>query len=337
MILILLSTVLNLFIILNYLKISHILKLYDYPDKKRKIHLKKVPLLGGIIIYLNFLLLFFYTIFYPGFFEENLKTFFLTKLNFLNLFIISSLVFLLGIYDDKKNLNANLKLVALIILTYFLLKSDENVIIENIKFVTINFDLNLHSFSIFLTILCFVLFINASNMYDGIDLQIGPYFIFIFLIFIFKLKLLLFSVTFLIPLLVFCYLNFNGKIFIGNSGAYFVSFIIAFIFVKQNNLYSIISTEEIFLAMSIPGLDMFRLFIYRILKKRNPFSADKKHLHHYLLSNFNIRISQIYIFVLNISPFCFYQLFKSINVIFITIIIYILIYFLLLKKTENDY
>ena len=36
-----------------------------------------------------------------------------------------------------------------------------------------------------------------------------------------------------------------------------------------------ISPEEIFLIMSIPGLDMLRLFIYRIINKKNPFSADK--------------------------------------------------------------
>ena len=40
MILILASLILNFFIILNYKKISKIIGIYDYPDKKRKIHLK---------------------------------------------------------------------------------------------------------------------------------------------------------------------------------------------------------------------------------------------------------------------------------------------------------
>ena len=88
--------------------------------------------------------------------------------------------------------------------------------------------------------------------------------------------------------------------------------------------------------MSIPGLDMFRLFIYRILKKRNPFSADQEHLHHYMIKNFNIRISQVFIFVLNIIPFCLYQFYKSLYVIFVTIAAYTLIYILLfIKKKIN--
>ena len=39
---------------------------------------------------------------------------------------------------------------------------------------------------------------------------------------------------------------------------------------------------EIILFM-YPGLDMFRLFIQRLLKKKNPFKADMSHIHHLLL------------------------------------------------------
>ena len=39
----------------------------------------------------------------------------------------------------------------------------------------------------------------------------------------------------------------------------------------------------------IPGLDMFRLFLERIFNKKNPFSPDNKHLHHYLIKNFDLK------------------------------------------------
>jgi len=336
MILILVSLILNFLIILNYKKISNIIGIYDYPDKKRKIHLKKVPLIGGIVVYINFFLLFISVIFIPDFFVENLKIFFTKKSNFLNLFFISSFIMLLGIYDDKKNLNANLKFIILIICTYILLIINNDLIIDSIFLISLNFVFFTYDYAIFFTILCFLLFINASNMYDGINLQLGPYFIFIFFVFIFKLELFIFSTLFLIPLFAFCYLNYNGKIFLGNSGAYFISFLIASIFIAQNNLDTMISPEEIFLIMSIPGLDMFRLFIYRIFIKKNPFSADQEHLHHYMIKNFNIRISQVYIFLLNIIPFCLYQFYKSLYLIFVTIAAYTLIYILLfLKKKRN--
>jgi UDP-GlcNAc:undecaprenyl-phosphate/decaprenyl-phosphate GlcNAc-1-phosphate transferase len=336
MILILISLIINFFFILNYKKISSIINLYDYPDKKRKIHSKKIPLIGGIIIYINFFLLLIFVVSIPDFFEENLKSVFNKKSNFINLFFISSFIMFLGIYDDKKNLNAYLKLLILIIFTYILLTFNNDLIIDSIFLILLNFEFLTHNYAIFFTILCFLLFINASNLYDGINLQLGPYFIFIFFIFIFKLELLLFSILFLIPLFVFCYLNYNGKIFLGNSGAYFISFLIASILIIQNNLDTVISPEEIFLIMSIPGLDMLRLFIYRIFKKKNPFSADKEHLHHYMIINFNMRVSQVYIFVLSIIPFCLYQFYKSLYVIFATIVAYILIYILLfIMKKRN--
>ncbi|WP_428079458.1 MraY family glycosyltransferase [Candidatus Pelagibacter sp.] len=336
MILILLSIILNLLIVLNYKKISELLDIYDYPDKIRKIHSKKIPLIGGIIIYINFFFIFIFVIFIPDFFDTNLKSFFIKKSNFINLFLISSLIMFMGIYDDKKNLNAYLKFLILIILTFFLLKFNNDLIIQSIFFSSINYEIYTHDYGIYLTILCFLLFINASNMYDGINLQLGPYFVFIFFIFIFRLELYLFSSLLLIPLFIFCCLNYNGKIFIGNSGAYFVSFLVSSIFIIQNNFTSKISTEEIFLIMSMPGLDMLRLFIYRIFKKKNPFSPDKKHLHHYMIKNFNTRISQVYIFLINIAPFCFYQLYESLNMIFITLAVYILLYILLFNKKTKD-
>jgi UDP-GlcNAc:undecaprenyl-phosphate GlcNAc-1-phosphate transferase len=335
MIYFLLSLILNLILILKYKKISRFLGIYDYPNKIRKIHSIKIPLIGGIIIYINFILLFIFAIFVSEFFEENLKSFFIKKSNFQNLFFIFSLIMFMGIFDDKKNLNANVKFIILIILSYFFLKFNNDLIIQSIFFYSINYEFYTHNYGIFLTILCFLLFINASNMYDGINLQLGPYFIFIFFIFIFKLDLFLFSIAFLIPLFTFCYLNYSGKIFIGNSGAYSISFLIAAIFILQHNFTNKISAEEIFLIMSIPGLDMLRLFIYRILKKRNPFSADRKHLHHLMIENFKIRIVQVYIFVINITPFFLYQFYESLYVIFITICAYILLYTLLFIKKNK--
>ena len=38
--------------------------------------------------------------------------------------------------------------------------------------------------------------------------------------------------------------------------------------------------------MCIPGLDMFRLFLFRITNGQNPFNADNNHIHHILLEIF---------------------------------------------------
>ena len=43
----------NFLFLFFYRKISNIFNVFDVPDLKRKIHTKKIPLLGGLIIFLN--------------------------------------------------------------------------------------------------------------------------------------------------------------------------------------------------------------------------------------------------------------------------------------------
>ena len=326
--------IINFIIINNYKKISNILNIFDHPDQYRKSHLKKTPLIGGIFIYVNFLIYFIFIVFFQNYYEDHKDLILFTKSSFNNLFLFSTLIFLVGLYDDKKNLNASLKFSIFIILVYYLLTLNNELIIEYIYFSSLNHTIFLHNFSIFFTVLCFLLFINASNMFDGMDLQLGPYFIFIFILFFTELELNLLSLVFLISLFSFCFLNFNSKVFIGNSGAYFISFLIAYIFILQNNLNMKISVEEIFLIMSIPGIDMFRVFLHRLVKKKNPFSGDRNHLHHYLMQKYSLRISQILLLIINIAPFFAYQIFESIIIFGITVLFYFLLYFYLISNNR---
>jgi UDP-GlcNAc:undecaprenyl-phosphate/decaprenyl-phosphate GlcNAc-1-phosphate transferase len=327
--------IINFMIIYNYEKISNIINIFDHPDQYRKSHLKKTPLIGGIFIYVNFLIYFIFIVFFQNYYDDYKDLILFTKSSFNNLFLFSTLIFLVGLYDDKKNLNASLKFSIFIILVYYLLTLNNELIIEYIYFSSLNYTIFLHNFSIFFTVLCFLLFINASNMFDGMDLQLGPYFIFIFILFFTELELNLLSLVFLISLFSFCFLNFNSKVFIGNSGAYFISFLIAYIFILQNNLNMKISVEEIFLIMSIPGLDMFRVFLHRLVKKKNPFSGDRNHLHHYLMQKYSLRISQILLLIINIAPFFAYQIFESIIIFGITVLFYFLLYFYLIINNRE--
>ena len=85
--------------------------------------------------------------------------------------------------------------------------------------------------------------------------------------------------------------------------------------------------------MSIPGLDMFRLFCIRILKGQNPFKADNNHLHHLFLRKFKFSQSFLLIQFLIIAPIIFYLLQgSSVISVIVAIIIYLLsLLFLKLK------
>ena len=48
---------------------------------------------------------------------------------------------------------------------------------------------------------------------------------------------------------------------------------------------------KFFLIMLIPGLELIRLTISRLLQSRHPFSADQNHLHH--LMNKKIKLKKI--------------------------------------------
>ena len=68
----------------------------------------------------------------------------------------------------------------------------------------------------------------------------------------------------------------------GDAGIYYLSALIGFNIINFSN-QKLIFSEEIFLVMILPGLDMLRLFIIRIFQKKDPFSPDQNHIHHLIL------------------------------------------------------
>ena len=247
-------------------KIAKIFNLYDRPNK-RKIHKNNVPIVGGIIIYFIILLNFF--------FLKNLDT---------KILIFASSFFIIGLLDDIFSISPNIRLMILCAVSLIFLIFFENL---NIKFLHVEKMgiINLENLSIFFTILCLLLFQNAMNMIDGINGLSGS----LFLIFSFFLIFLIgpdqFIYLIILCLIGFLFFNIKNKVFLGDAGIYFLSIIFGIYFIQNSNKFLIYS-EEIFLAMLIPGVDMFRLFIIRILNKRNPFKPDKKHLHHLLIKKY---------------------------------------------------
>ena len=86
--------------------------------------------------------------------------------------------------------------------------------------------------------------------------------------------------------LFFLYFNLKSKIFLGDSGSLVISFLFSVMIIKFYNSSNNFVCEEIFILMMLPGIDMTRLFIERMIRKKNPLKADKNHLH-LLLKSFN--------------------------------------------------
>ncbi len=271
----LIIVILNILFFFNLNKISNLLNIYDLPDFKRKIHKVKIPQIGGIIFFLNFIL---YLVFDKFYFNE------LQGLSYFVIFFSSLSIFLIGIFDDKYNLNAKIKGILFIIIFFFTIIFEKNLSINNLIFSISEFTINTKSFSTIFTIICLFLFVNAFNMFDGINGQIGIYLIIIFSYLIFKNLYLNLSIWIIISLLFFLYYNLKGKIFFGDNGSLFISFMFALLIINTNNRNLNIYADEIFILMMLPGIDMARLFIERIYNRKNPFKADNNHLHHILNS-----------------------------------------------------
>ena len=311
----------NIFLIINFPKIKFFKSNLDIPDKKRKIHSKPTPLAGGIILFLNMILYFFIINFNQDLILienvfDNIFSF--------NIFILIYLfIFILGYFDDKFNLNANLKLIILTFLILILLIIDQNLIIKNIQLSFIKQNLILNNFGILFTLFCFLVFMNALNMFDGINLQSTIYSFIVFTsIYLFFLDSIMIKIL-IIFLIGFSYLNYRNKSFLGDSGTLALAFIIGYFFIRLYNLNLIQNADEIVIYMMIPGLDLIRLFVIRIFRKRNPLSSDRLHLHHLIISKYSFKTTIIIISLLIIIPIVLnYFDFKNFYNLLITIVLY---------------
>ena len=319
----------NFILFLNNKKIASVFNLYDKPDDNRKIHKFNVPITGGIIIIINIFLILIFQLLNLDYLL-NLNVFF-SKQDFLIFFISLILVFLIGFFDDKFKITATKKFSVMIILFLFIIIFSNDLLIKEIKvsFLQNSYFLN-NYVSIIWTLLCFLLFVNALNMFDGINYQVTIYSILICIFFILNDYYIFFFIILKMSLIFFLILNHYNRAFLGDSGSYLLGFIFSYFFIKFYNQTNLINTDQIVLFMIIPGLDLMRLFIYRIYKGNYPFTPDRNHLHHILLLKNNLIITNIKIFLLTAIPAIigFYLGFTYLLLI-IQIIIYI--YFLLNK------
>ena len=306
--------IINLIIIQFFEPIKKFFNIFDKPDKIRKFHLKKISILGGFLIYFNILV----SSLFLFFFEQKELLFNFSQTKYVIFISILSLIFILGYYDDKYLIDPNSKLVILTIILLSFVYLYPEFILHKIRFSFLSNEIELKSFSIIFTILSLLLFINAFNMLDGINLQIGFYSLIIIFFFISFNKNLFFLTTIFISLIFYLFLNFKNKTFLGDGGTYLLSFIFSLFFINNYNL-NLIFADQALIFMLYPGLEIIRLFFFRLIINKHPFSADRHHLHHYLIQKVGyfktflvIQFLIIFPIILFLSNFKFFAFFFGI-------------------------
>lgn len=299
-------------------KISKIINIYDIPDNNRKLHENPVPLMGGVLLFINFIIIILFI------------NFDIKLINF-NILLFSCLFFLVGIIDDKYNLLPASKFFLNIIILLLFFKINENFLIQKFEFYNLELNLNYY-ISFFFSILCVLIFINALNLFDGLNLQTLIY-CSITLIYLFykdnDLKHIIIIIFALICLIPF---NHKNKLFLGDNGVYLLGGFLSLSVLNLHNINQKISAEEIFVIMMVPGLDMLRLFIERLLKRKNPFAGDRKHIHHLLNDKYGYRHAIIVLFFLIFAPVSLLFFIDTQIIIILYLVCYIFIMSKIYKK-----
>ncbi|RIL72439.1 undecaprenyl/decaprenyl-phosphate alpha-N-acetylglucosaminyl 1-phosphate transferase [Staphylococcus devriesei] len=273
LLLIAVTLVISLIITPVVIKVSIKLDLVDRPNY-RKIHTKPVSVLGGTVILLSFLI----GIWLGHPIEREVRP----------LVIGVIVMYLIGLIDDIYDLKPILKLLGQIVAASIVVFYD--ITIDFISFPmgpTIHFGI----FSIPITIIWIVAITNAINLIDGLDgLASGVSAIgLITIAFIAVLQANVFIImicsVLIGSLLGFLFFNFHpAKIFLGDSGALMIGFIIGFLSLLGFKNITFISLFFPIVILAVPFIDTLFAMIRRMKNKQHIMQADKSHLHHRLLA-----------------------------------------------------
>ena len=256
------------------IRFSAQLQLLDRPGDTRKVHDRIVPRSGGLAIVLG--------AFLPLIFLLPIKN------EFIGLFWGGLVIALFGYLDDRFDLNYKWKFIGQIIAVLTVMAG--GVVMHRVAFFGL--DIAPVYLSYPLTFFFLLAATNAVNLSDGLDgLAAGISLFSLALIAVFSIRIendaiALFALAMVGGLLGFLRFNtYPARIFMGDTGSQFLGFTIASlaILVSQNE-YSAMSPVIPLLILGLPILDTITVIIIRIKEKRSPFSADKKHLHHQLMS-----------------------------------------------------
>lgn len=252
----------------------------DIPKDERRVHDHPIPRLGGLAIFIAFLagVLIYVDIDYQ----------------IQGILIGAVIIVILGVIDDIVALSAKVKLVgqiaaAVVVVLYGVKIETVGLVFESLGFWNLGF------LSIPITIIWIVGVTNSVNLIDGLDgLACG-------VSTIASVTMLVVAMTvveedFTVPLILaalvgaclgFLPYNFNpAKIFMGDTGALFLGYILSTISVLGLfKFYTVVSVVVPFLALGLPIVDTASAIIRRVARGQSPMAPDRGHLHHKLLDS----------------------------------------------------
>lgn len=250
----------------------------DVPKDARRMHKVPIPRLGGLAIFIGFMV--------------SILLFVRITPEMQSILLGAVIIVVLGVVDDIMALPAMLKFVVQIVAAsipathgvQILAFSNPNIFSDNLYWV-------LGWLSIPFTVIWIVAITNAVNLIDGLDgLANGVSAISATTILVIALVGGQGQVAIVLAALVgacigFMPYNMNpAKMFMGDTGATFLGFILATMSIQGLfKYYAVISFVVPFLILGLPIFDTAFAFIRRIAHGQSPMHADRSHIHHRLI------------------------------------------------------
>jgi len=263
----------------------HIATKYHIGDMPgpRKVHKAFIPYLGGVAIYISFLIgMGLSFLLMPEYFSFASK--------YHSFLLISSITMVaVGLYDDLKRLGFATKFYAQILAGIIVVIGGYRV--ESFYLPLIG-TIHLGAFSPVFMILWIVFFTNALNLLDGLDGLASGVSTIIFssfaIISFYSGKPLLGVINIVLIASNLGFLRYNyhpASIFMGDSGSLFLGYAVSILSLETGKIHgNSVDLLLVLTILAIPFLDTTISFFRRASQKAHPFLADKEHIHHRLMS-----------------------------------------------------
>ena len=319
--------------LINFFIKKNKLFLNDYQLDHQKLTNNQVSLIGGYFLVIPIIF----------FFEGN----------YIFFSIVFVLIFILGIFSDLNILSSPKKrfVIQLFLILTFVFVNKIEVFPTRIDFIDEHLSRTIWSY--FFTVFCLMILLNGSNFVDGLNGLLLGYILIIFFM-VLKLNLITnfnvsdgkFYLIFYAFFIIYLFNLFN-QFFLGDSGAYSLSFLIGFMLIEIYSKNLFVSPYFIILLLWYPCFENFFSILRKLVKKKSVLKPDNQHLHQliFIFIKKKIRINNLSVNIISgllINFFNFILLYAGslepyntkfqLNLLLMAIILYVITYI-----TINNY
>ncbi len=247
----------------------------DHPDSLRKIHPDPTPLVGGIAVMVPVAVWSVIRLVSGSAHGDGLE---------LAIVLCGGGVAVVGFMDDQSMTSPTGRLILLAIFSIIALRLDPQLFVDHVHTVAWGSLPISPILSTSLVVLALAGFCSAVNMVDGVNGLVLSF------ICIWSLCLALrggmgVEAAGVLAAASFVTLLFNakGRLFLGDCGAFAVTFTLALITIETHN-EGRLPLETVLVCFFLPVIDCLRLIPVRIMRGRSPFRPDRLHFHHRLMA-----------------------------------------------------